>query len=81
MQTKFSRSCCLKGFSHYSVGQNWGDDLEDETLKGFLPAFIRNSVFSKKPVSGSLLGPHRNVGKVSSAVGELVRGWHCTLLS
>jgi len=55
--------------------------LEDETLKGFLPAFIRNSVFSKKPVSGSLLGPHRNVGKVSSAVGELVRGWHCTLLS
>ncbi|POI30564.1 hypothetical protein CIB84_005687 [Bambusicola thoracicus] len=49
--------------------ENWGDDLEDETLKGFLPAFIRNSVFSKKPVSGSLLGPHRNVGKVSSAVG------------
>lgn len=44
--------------------ENWGDDLEDETLKGFLPAFIRNSVFSKKPVSGSLLGPHRNVGKV-----------------
>ncbi|XP_031411339.1 E3 ubiquitin-protein ligase TRAIP isoform X1 [Meleagris gallopavo] len=44
--------------------ENWGDDLEDETLKGFLPAFIRNSVFSKKPVSGSLLGPHRNMGKV-----------------
>ncbi|XP_052535296.1 E3 ubiquitin-protein ligase TRAIP isoform X2 [Tympanuchus pallidicinctus] len=44
--------------------ENWGDDLEDETLKGFLPAFIRNSVFSKKPVSGSLLRPHTNMGKV-----------------
>ncbi|OXB78646.1 UNVERIFIED_CONTAM: hypothetical protein H355_002611 [Colinus virginianus] len=47
--------------------ENWGDDLEDETIRGFLPAFIRNSVFSKKPVSGSLLGPHKNMGKTSPA--------------
>ncbi|NXK56962.1 TRAIP ligase, partial [Chauna torquata] len=44
--------------------ENWADDLEDETLKGFLPAFIRNSVLSKKPMSGSLLGPHKNRGTV-----------------
>ncbi|XP_072203113.1 E3 ubiquitin-protein ligase TRAIP isoform X2 [Excalfactoria chinensis] len=54
----------VEGSSHYTAGQNWGDDLEDKTIKGFLPGFIRNSVFSKKPMSGSLLGPHRNVGKV-----------------
>nr|XP_009679026.1 PREDICTED: E3 ubiquitin-protein ligase TRAIP [Struthio camelus australis] len=44
--------------------ENWADDLEDETLKGLLPAFIRNSVLSKKPSSGSLLGPHKHVGTV-----------------
>ncbi|NXT19958.1 TRAIP ligase, partial [Syrrhaptes paradoxus] len=44
--------------------ENWADDLEDDALKGLLPAFIRNSVFSKKPSSGSLLGPHKNVGTV-----------------
>ncbi|NXD63401.1 TRAIP ligase, partial [Eolophus roseicapillus] len=44
--------------------ENWADDPEDDDLKGLLPAFIRNSVLSKKPSSGSLLGPHRNVGTV-----------------
>ncbi|NWU63413.1 TRAIP ligase, partial [Pterocles burchelli] len=44
--------------------ENWADDLEDDALKGLLPAFIRNSVLSKKPSSGSLLGPHKNVGTV-----------------
>ncbi|NXP53840.1 TRAIP ligase, partial [Heliornis fulica] len=44
--------------------ENWADDLEDDTLKGLLPAFIRNSVLSKKPSSGSLLGPTKNVGTV-----------------
>ena len=50
------------------MGQNWADDLEDDALKGLLPAFIRNSVLSKKPSSGSLLGPHKNTGTVSMTV-------------
>ncbi|NXU15208.1 TRAIP ligase, partial [Pardalotus punctatus] len=44
--------------------ENWTDDLEDDALKGLLPAFIRNSVRSKKPSSGSLLGRHKNMGAV-----------------
>ncbi|NXX18065.1 TRAIP ligase, partial [Podargus strigoides] len=44
--------------------ENWADDMEDDALKGLLPAFIRNSVLSKKPSSGSLLGLHKNVGTV-----------------
>ncbi|NWW95576.1 TRAIP ligase, partial [Rhynochetos jubatus] len=44
--------------------ENWADDLEDDALKGLLPAFIRNSVLSKKSSSGSLLGPHKNMGTV-----------------
>ncbi|NWR84252.1 TRAIP ligase, partial [Furnarius figulus] len=44
--------------------ENWADDLEDDALKGLLPAFIRNSVLSKKPSSGSLLRPHKNMGIV-----------------
>ncbi|NXG21219.1 TRAIP ligase, partial [Grallaria varia] len=44
--------------------ENWADDLEDDALKGLLPAFIRNSVLSKKPSSGSLLGHHKNMGIV-----------------
>ncbi|NXC21426.1 TRAIP ligase, partial [Corythaeola cristata] len=44
--------------------ENWADDLEDDALKGLLPAFIRNSVVSKKPSSGGLLGPHKNTGTV-----------------
>ncbi|NXV83578.1 TRAIP ligase, partial [Atlantisia rogersi] len=44
--------------------ENWADDLEDDALKGLLPAFIRNSVLSKKPSSGSLLGPPKNMGSV-----------------
>ncbi|XP_030314361.1 E3 ubiquitin-protein ligase TRAIP isoform X2 [Calypte anna] len=44
--------------------ENWADDLEDDALKGLLPAFIRNSVLSKKPSSGSLLGAHKNMGAV-----------------
>ncbi|NXC73915.1 TRAIP ligase, partial [Anhinga anhinga] len=44
--------------------ENWADDLEDDALKGLLPACIRNSVLSKKPSSGSLLGPHKNMGTV-----------------
>ncbi|NWR37988.1 TRAIP ligase, partial [Tachuris rubrigastra] len=44
--------------------ENWADDMEDDALKGLLPAFIRNSVLSKKPSLGSLLGPHKNMGIV-----------------
>ncbi|NXX56556.1 TRAIP ligase, partial [Scopus umbretta] len=44
--------------------ENWADDLEDDALKGLLPAFIRNSVLSKKPSSSSLLGPRKNMGTV-----------------
>ncbi|NXJ64733.1 TRAIP ligase, partial [Rostratula benghalensis] len=44
--------------------ENWADDLEDDALKGLLPAFIRNSVLSKKPSLGSSPGPHRNTGTV-----------------
>ncbi|NXC49344.1 TRAIP ligase, partial [Penelope pileata] len=53
------------------TAENWGDDLEDKTLKGFLPAFIRNSVFSKKPMTGSMLGPHKNMGKVRTGYDGL----------
>ncbi|NXQ81539.1 TRAIP ligase, partial [Nyctibius grandis] len=44
--------------------ENWADDLEEDSLKGLLPAFIRNSVLSRKPSSGSLLGPRKNMGTV-----------------
>ncbi|NXR58534.1 TRAIP ligase, partial [Rhadina sibilatrix] len=44
--------------------ENGADDLEDDALKGLLPAFIRNSVFSKKPSSGGFLGSHKNMGSV-----------------
>ncbi|NXF29854.1 TRAIP ligase, partial [Nyctibius bracteatus] len=44
--------------------ENWSDDLEEDSLKGLLPAFIRNSVLSRKPSSGSLLGPRKNLGTV-----------------
>lgn len=63
------------------MGQNGADDLEDDALKGLLPAFIRNSVLSKKPSLGGLPGSHKNMGVVSITV-QLVsvpRGWHCHL--
>uniref|UniRef100_A0A8C5IUL9 TRAF interacting protein n=1 Tax=Junco hyemalis TaxID=40217 RepID=A0A8C5IUL9_JUNHY len=44
--------------------ENGADDLEDDALKGLLPAFIRNSFLSKKPSSGGVLGSHRNTGSV-----------------
>ncbi|NXG53199.1 TRAIP ligase, partial [Psilopogon haemacephalus] len=44
--------------------ENWADDLEDDALKGLLPAFVRNSVLSKKSSLGSFLGPHKNMGTV-----------------
>ncbi|NWZ79448.1 TRAIP ligase, partial [Poecile atricapillus] len=44
--------------------ENGADDLEDDALKGLLPAFIRNSVLSKKPSLGGLLGSHKNMGSV-----------------
>ncbi|NXQ19556.1 TRAIP ligase, partial [Peucedramus taeniatus] len=44
--------------------ENGADDLEDDALKGLLPAFIRNSFLSKKPSSGGLLNSHRNMGSV-----------------
>lgn len=68
MWIPFSRLCWLKGFSCYFVGQNGADDLEDDALKGLLPSFIRNSVLSKKPSSGGLLGSHKNTGFVSITV-------------
>ncbi|KAF4803446.1 E3 ubiquitin-protein ligase TRAIP-like protein [Turdus rufiventris] len=52
--------------------ENRADDLEDDALEGLLPAFIRNSVFSKKSPSGGLLGTHKNMGSVSMTV-QLVR--------
>ncbi|NXE63766.1 TRAIP ligase, partial [Calcarius ornatus] len=39
--------------------ENGADDLEDDALKGLLPAFLRNSFKKKKPSSGGLLGSHR----------------------
>lgn len=68
MWIPFSRLCWLKGFSCFFVGQNGADDLEDDALKGLLPAFIRNSFLSKKPSSGGLLGSHRSMGSVSMTV-------------
>ncbi|NWI75066.1 TRAIP ligase, partial [Dryoscopus gambensis] len=44
--------------------ENGADDLEDDALKGLLPAFIRNSVLSRKPSLGSLRRPHHNMGSV-----------------
>ncbi|KAM3666085.1 E3 ubiquitin-protein ligase TRAIP isoform 1-T1 [Ammospiza maritima maritima] len=44
--------------------ENGADDLEDDALKGLLPAFIRNSFLSKKPSSSGVLGSHRNTGSV-----------------
>ncbi|NXR20049.1 TRAIP ligase, partial [Cinclus mexicanus] len=44
--------------------ENGADDLEDDALKGLLPAFIRNSVFSRKSPSRGLLGSHKNMGSV-----------------
>ncbi|XP_077642202.1 E3 ubiquitin-protein ligase TRAIP isoform X1 [Lonchura striata] len=44
--------------------ENGADDLEDDALKGLLPAFIKNSFLSKKPSSGGLLGSHRSTGSV-----------------
>ncbi|NWT57076.1 TRAIP ligase, partial [Erythrocercus mccallii] len=44
--------------------ENGADDLEDDALQGLLPAFIRNSVLSKKPSSSGLLGSHKNMGSV-----------------
>ncbi|NWU33346.1 TRAIP ligase, partial [Hylia prasina] len=44
--------------------ENGADDLEDDALKGLLPTFIRNSVLSKKPSCGGLLGSHKNMGSV-----------------
>lgn len=68
MWIPFSRLCWLKSFSCYFVKQNRADDLEDDALEGLLPAFIRNSVFSKKSPSGGLLGSHKNMGSVSMTV-------------
>ncbi|NXD30127.1 TRAIP ligase, partial [Spelaeornis formosus] len=44
--------------------ENGADDLEDDDLKGLLPAFIRSSVLSKKSSSGGLLSSHKNMGSV-----------------
>ncbi|NXF87856.1 TRAIP ligase, partial [Eubucco bourcierii] len=44
--------------------ENCADDLEDDALKGLLPAFIRNSVLSKKPSLDNFLGSHKNTGTV-----------------
>ncbi|NXB25382.1 TRAIP ligase, partial [Rhagologus leucostigma] len=44
--------------------ENRADDLEDDALKGLLPAFIRNSVLSRKPSPGGLRGRYNNMGSV-----------------
>ncbi|NXD95362.1 TRAIP ligase, partial [Chaetorhynchus papuensis] len=64
MWTPFPPPCWLKGFSCCFVGQNRADELEDAALKGLLPPFVRNSLLSKKPSSGSLQGSHKNMGSV-----------------
>ncbi|XP_067417366.1 E3 ubiquitin-protein ligase TRAIP isoform X2 [Emydura macquarii macquarii] len=42
--------------------ENWAG--EDDPLEELLPAFIRNSILSRKPAVGSLMGPHKNTGVV-----------------
>uniref|UniRef100_A0A8C4Y3A4 TRAF interacting protein n=1 Tax=Gopherus evgoodei TaxID=1825980 RepID=A0A8C4Y3A4_9SAUR len=44
--------------------ENWAGEPEEDPLEEFFPAFIRNSVLSRKPPVGSLLGPHKNSGAV-----------------
>ncbi|XP_044881340.1 E3 ubiquitin-protein ligase TRAIP isoform X3 [Mauremys mutica] len=44
--------------------ENWASEPEEDPLEEFFPAFIRNSVLSRKPPVGSLLGPHKNSGAV-----------------
>ncbi|XP_065407512.1 E3 ubiquitin-protein ligase TRAIP isoform X7 [Chrysemys picta bellii] len=44
--------------------ENWAGEQEDDPLEEFFPAFIRNSVLSRKPPVSSLLGPHKNTGAV-----------------
>ncbi|XP_050814657.1 E3 ubiquitin-protein ligase TRAIP isoform X2 [Gopherus flavomarginatus] len=44
--------------------ENWAGEPEEDSLEEFFPAFIRNSVLSRKPPVGSLLGPHKNSGAV-----------------
>ncbi|XP_032638953.1 E3 ubiquitin-protein ligase TRAIP isoform X1 [Chelonoidis abingdonii] len=44
--------------------ENGAGEPEEDPLEEFFPAFIRNSVLSRKPPVGSLLGPHKNSGAV-----------------
>lgn len=62
------------------LGQNCVGEPEDDLLEEFFPAFIRNSVLSRKPPMGSLLGPHKNTGAVSMCSGRSEQGC-CSLPS
>ncbi|XP_066472456.1 E3 ubiquitin-protein ligase TRAIP isoform X2 [Tiliqua scincoides] len=51
--------------------ENSSCDTEDEHLEDLLPAFIRNSVLSKRPPMNSMLAPHRNTGIVRTGFDGL----------
>ncbi|XP_061473756.1 E3 ubiquitin-protein ligase TRAIP [Rhineura floridana] len=44
--------------------ENCSGDTDDEHLEDLLPAFIRNSVLSKRPPVNNMLAPQRNTGIV-----------------
>uniref|UniRef100_A0A8C8S1Y1 TRAF interacting protein n=1 Tax=Pelusios castaneus TaxID=367368 RepID=A0A8C8S1Y1_9SAUR len=44
--------------------ENWAGELEADPIDELLPALTRNSVLSRKPAVGSLMGPHKNTGVV-----------------
>ncbi|KAJ6667776.1 hypothetical protein lerEdw1_016097 [Lerista edwardsae] len=51
--------------------ENSSCDPENEHLEDLLPAFIRNSVLSKKPQMNSMLVPQRNTGMVRTGFDGL----------
>ncbi|XP_074861179.1 E3 ubiquitin-protein ligase TRAIP isoform X2 [Carettochelys insculpta] len=44
--------------------ENWAGELEDDPLEELFPAFLKNSVLSRKPPIGSLMAPPKNTGTV-----------------
>lgn len=56
--------------------QSCSADTDDEHLEDLLPAFIRNSVMSKRPPASNMLVPQRNTGIVSTS-GMCIRVLQC----
>nr|XP_014434741.1 E3 ubiquitin-protein ligase TRAIP [Pelodiscus sinensis] len=46
--------------------ENWASEPEDDPREELFPAFIRNSVLSRKLPMGSLMGPRTNTGTLPS---------------